>query len=72
MIANSNIVTYSVIWMRPVVNQDGIDVADKLMFSVDAVDIAIVIVSLFNVFVATNDSLSIGSQDMIIVSVVKF
>lgn len=53
--------------MRPVVNQPDIDVDDTLMFGVDAVDTAIVIVSLFNVVVATNESLAIRSQ-----AIVKF
>lgn len=51
--------------MRPVVSQDDIDVDDRLMFDVDAEDVAIVIDSLFNVVVATNESLVIDSQDIV-------
>lgn len=52
--------------MRVVVNhEDDIDVDDTLIIVVIAVDVATVKVSLFNVVMATNESLAVGSQGIV-------
>lgn len=52
--------------MRVVVNhEDDIDVDDTLIIVVISVDVATVIVSLFNVVRATNESLAVGSQGIV-------